>query len=158
MKKAGSVRKTGPTCCTLARHATAKPLKEGKLSAAGANAIQKRAGLTNPRAVAALDWLRKPEKQMSDGNGTRFISCAEEVRERAGSQAVPEHFGHGKNNSKRTKVRWWLAPFKDPLYLANALIDGIGAGKETPHWPAFTRSRSLTVPQASRWVRRASML
>jgi hypothetical protein len=114
----------------LARHATVKGPEDGRLTSAGASAIQKRVGVTRNRAEAALDWLR--ESEAPGGTGTPFIASADEVRGRAGVEAVPEHFGHGKNNSKHTKVRWWLAPFKAPLYLANALIDGVGAGKESP--------------------------
>ena len=137
----------------LARHATGKDPEEGRLTSAGAFTIQNKAGLTRSRAEAALDWLQEPTAQMPDGSVMRFIVPAGEARAQLGIEAVPEHFGYGKSNSKRTKVRWWLNPFGDPLYLANALIDGIGAGKETPPLARLTRSRSRTLPHASRdWI------
>jgi len=120
------------TYLVLARHATGKDPEEGSLTSAGAFAVQNKAGLTSGRAGAALDWLQGNATGVPDGSWEPFIVPADEVRAQLGAEAVPEHLGHGKNNSKCTKVRWWLNQCGEPLYLANALVDGIGAGKECP--------------------------
>jgi hypothetical protein len=116
----------------LARHATVEGPDGGRLTAAGAFAIQKKAGLPRSKAEAVLDWLQTPAVQMADGSRLRFIAPADEARAQLGAGRVPEQFGPGKNNSKSTKVRWWLNPCTEPIYLANALVDGIGAGTQCP--------------------------
>jgi hypothetical protein len=115
----------------LARHATVKGPEGGKLTSAGAHVIQKRIGLTHSRAEAALEWLQKCDAKMSQGSA-RLIMSADEARQRFGNNAVPLHFGYGKSIGRHTKARWWLAPFGRELYLANALVDGVGAGKTSP--------------------------
>jgi len=78
------------------------------LSTHGANSIAKRTGMSYRKAEATLDWLVKLE----------FIRKA----------PSPE------NANKSKLARWLLAEEIEPndVYLANALTDGIGRGKNNP--------------------------
>lgn len=81
------------------------------LSTHGANSIANRTGMSYRRATSALDWL------VEHG----FIRKA----------SIPEH----TNGTPKAKLaRWLLTEGTDlnDVYLANALADGIGRGKNNP--------------------------
>ncbi len=114
----------------LARHASVKVPHAGRLTCAGGLALQKNLGIGRRKAEAALDWLSHNSAELPDGSTAHFIVEAEKARERFGPERVPAHFG--RSNSLATKVRWLLSARGDPVNLANALIDGIGKGKDNP--------------------------
>jgi len=100
------------------------------LSTHGANSIAKRTGMSYRRAEAALDWL------VEHG----FIRKA----------PIPEN---ANGTPKERLARWLLTEETDlnDVYLANALTDGIGRGKNNPPLVRIydeTRSKSGTLADA----------
>lgn len=113
----------------LSRHTKGKGSDSGKFTAASAQAISEKAGLIRTKAEKALEWLSTHYPSLSPGDKkTPFIVSANEARKQ--SPHIPEHFG--KARAKQTQIRWVLDPGENLLYLANALVDGIGKGKFNP--------------------------
>lgn len=86
------------------------------ISTYGAQAIHKQTGISYTKAEAAIQWLLE--------NG--FIAKAE-------GESIPAQLGKG--NDRKHKSRWLLtrsAEQPDDIALANALVDGIGKGKNNP--------------------------
>ena len=85
------------------------------ISTYGALAIHKQTGISYTKAEAAIQWLLE--------NG--FIGKAE-------GESIPAQLGKG--NDRKHKSRWLIARTTEPqdLALANALVDGIGKGKNNP--------------------------
>ena len=103
----------------LARHINARA--KSPCSTAGANAVANKAGITYRKAEKALAWL----------STIRDIPCEIEsfISTPIENPGLPD-----KSKDKRLIVRWLLYKRSSPtlLYLANSLVDGIGAGKEVP--------------------------
>lgn len=85
------------------------------LTSYGAQVIYKRTGMAYTRAEAAIQWLL--------ANG--YITKAE-------GEGIPAQLGKG--TSRKHKPRWVLTQVADTqsLALANALVEGIGRGKDNP--------------------------
>ena len=86
-----------------------------QLTSYGAQAVYKRTGMTYTRAEGAIQWLL--------ANG--YIAKAE-------GEGIPAQLGKG--TSRKHKPRWVLTQEADTqsTALANALIEGIGRGKDNP--------------------------
>ena len=113
----------------LSRHTKGKGTDAGKFTAAGTQAIAEKVGLTRTKAEKALTWLSTHYPSLSPRDKKiPFIVSADEARKK--SPHIPAHFGQAR--AKHTQIRWVLNPGENLLYLANALVDGLGRGKENP--------------------------
>ena len=85
------------------------------LTSYGAQAIHKRTGITYTRAEGAIQWL------LTNG----YIARAE-------GDGIPAQLGKG--TSRKHKPKWVLTQAADTqsTALANALVEGIGRGKDNP--------------------------
>ncbi len=85
------------------------------LTSYGAQVIHKRTGMTYTRAEDSIKWLLANE----------YIAKAE-------GEGIPAQLGKG--TSRKHKSRWLLTEVSDiqSTALANALIEGIGRGKDNP--------------------------
>jgi len=85
------------------------------ISTYGALSIHKQTGISYTKAEAAIQWLLE--------NG--FIG-------KAVGESIPAQLGKG--NDRKHKSRWLIARTPEPqdIALANALVDGIGKGKNNP--------------------------
>jgi len=85
------------------------------ISTHGALSIRKQTGISYTKAEAAIQWL------LEKG----FIG-------KAVGESIPAQLGKG--NDRKHKSRWLIARTPEPqdIALANALVDGIGKGKNNP--------------------------
>jgi hypothetical protein len=138
----------------LARGVNAR--KSDNTSSHGANSIATRTGMTHYRAEQALDWLAshnyilklsalaKPvqtaqaapsQEPLGKRTLEEYKAIIEANRKRQEHQVQEQKAqAIGQKASKKRLSKWLLLPALDAkdLYLANALTDGIGRGKNNP--------------------------
>ena len=93
--------------------------REHRVSTHGAHSIATKTGMSNPKAKGALDWLKNP---LNEAVPTGYIK--EYLKPAGASDSVP----------KKMRPRWVMEDPVDAqdIWLANALTDGIGEGKNNP--------------------------
>lgn len=86
------------------------------ISTHGAKSVANRTGMSYRKAASSLEWLAE--------HG--YIKSAEAGKE------VPQHLGKGEGRGHLARWVLVVGVDQDDIFLANALIEGIGQGKKNP--------------------------